>query len=199
VGLGRNKASRGDALVLKTLNKTQLNKNIIIAIDPASHSLAWVVMDISKPNIISHGKIILTKTQDISVKFDQIYAGLTRLCKEYKPSIAVIEQSVYIQNFQSSRIISYIIGYSWGVLNKYCKTVMDVNPMIWKRNIGYKNLSKEDKSVLDTEIKRKKERKQRVIKIIAKYFDVKEIEDDDITDAIGIGLWYYLSRSDHAS
>jgi Holliday junction resolvasome RuvABC endonuclease subunit len=76
---------------------------------------------------------------------------------------------------------------------------MDVNPMIWKRNIGYKNLSKEDKSVLDTEIKRKKERKQRVIKIIAKYFDVKEIEDDDITDAIGIGLWYYLSRSDHAS
>lgn len=185
--------------MLKTINQTQTSENIIIAIDPASHSLAWVVMDISKPNIISHGKIILTKTQDTSIKFNQIYAGLTRLCKEYKPSIAVIEQSVYIQNFQSSRIISYIIGYSWGVLNKHCKTVMDINPMIWKRNIGYKNLSKQDKINFNTEAKRKKERKQRVIDIIAKYFDVTEIEDDDITDAIGIGLWYYLSQVKNGS
>lgn len=183
---------------LKNISLSQ-NPQRIIAIDPSSHSLGWAVIDINKPELISCGKISLTKTPDVSVKFDQIFSGLTEICLKYKPSVAVIEQSVYIQNFQTSRIISYIIGYTWGVLSRHCHKVMDINPILWKRGIGYVNLSKHDKERLKNnknkgsfESKKKKERKDRVNKIVVKYFLIDNINDDDIVDAIGIALWYYL-------
>lgn len=183
---------------LKNISLSQ-NSQRIIAIDPSSHSLGWAVVDISKPKLIAYGKIPLTKTLDISVKFDQIFSGLTDVCSKHKPSVAIIEQSVYIQNFQTSRIISYIIGYTWGILSRHCGKVMDINPMLWKRGIGYINLSKNDKEKLKNdsskgsfESKKKKERKDRVNKIVSNYFLIEDINDDDIVDAIGIALWYYL-------
>ena len=70
--------------------------------------------------------------------------------------------------------------------------------LIW---VGYKNISKSDKSIFDTESKKKKERKNRVRDIIVKYFKISEdnLKDDDIVDAIGIGLWYYLMAKEHVS
>jgi Holliday junction resolvasome RuvABC endonuclease subunit len=193
--------------MLKSASKIITNKNRIIAIDPASHSLAWAIIDLKPLKLVATGKINLTKMQQPAIKFANITNGINEVCREYKPGVAVIEQSVYIQNFQSSRIISYIIGYTWGILVNHCSHVLDINPIIWKRGIGYKNLSNADKERLknDTgkgsfEAKKKKERKQRVRKIVEKYFDISSIDDDDIVDAIGIGMWYYgLGSSDGAS
>jgi hypothetical protein len=78
---------------------------------------------------------------------------------------------------------------------------MDINPILWKRGIGYKNISKTDKIVFDTEAKKKKERKDRVRDIITDYFQMEEenLKDDDIVDAVGIGLWYYLMAVSNGS
>ncbi len=167
----------------------------VLSIDPSSHSLGWAVIDFTNGlELIDCGKIKFTKTNDISIKFNEINDGIKSICKKYNPTISVIEQSVYIQNFQTSRVISYIIGYTWGIVQNYCSKVMDVNPILWKRGIGYKNISRSDKSIFDTEAKRKKERKDRVRDIVLDYFQMSEenLKDDDIIDAIGIGLWYYL-------
>lgn len=192
--------------MLKSAAKVKKN-NSVLAIDPASHSLAWAIIDLDTSKLIATGKIKLTKTQDVSIKFAQILAGINSICNDYKPSVAVIEQSVFIQNFQSSRIISYIIGYTWGILGNHCSKVMDINPIIWKRGIGYKNLSNKDKESIKNdpskgsfELKKKKERKKRVYDIVATKFDIADINDDDIVDAIGIGMWYYLlGKSNEAS
>lgn len=178
------------------------NDKVILSIDPSSHSLGWAVIGFSKNlELIDCGKIKFTKTNDITIKFNEINTGIKKICKQYNPSVCIIEQSVYIQNFQTSRIISYIIGYTWGIVQSYCFKVTDINPMIWKRGIGYKNISKTDKSIFDTESKKKKERKNRVRDIIVKYFKISEdsLKDDDIVDAIGIGLWYYLMATEHGS
>lgn len=167
----------------------------ILSIDPSSHSLGWAVIDYNNGlKLVDCGKIKFTKTNDISIKFNEINAGIKLICKEHHPNITIIEQSVYIQNFQTSRVISYIIGYTWGVVQSYCFKVMDINPILWKRGIGYKNISKLDKEVFNTEAKKKKERKDRVRDIVLDYFTMEEdkLNDDDIVDAIGIGLWYYL-------
>ncbi len=183
---------------IKSISSSQ-NPNRIIAIDPSSHSLGWAIVDINKTELVAYGKISLTKTQDVSVKFDQIFSGLTEVCLKHKPSVAIIEQSVYIQNFQTSRIISYIIGYTWGVLSRHCEKVIDINPMLWKRGIGYVNISKNDKEKIKNdkskgsfESKKKKERKNRVNKIVLEHFPIEKIDDDDIVDSIGIALWYHL-------
>jgi len=180
---------------LSLKNIVHTNDKVILSIDPSSHSLGWAVIDFNNGlRLLDCGKIKFTKTNDISIKFNEINSGIQAVCKKHNPSIAVIEQSVYIQNFQTSRVISYIIGYSWGTVQLYCRKVMDVNPILWKRGIGYKNISKEDKILLNTESKKKKERKDRVREIVVDYFAMSDddLSDDDIVDAVGIGLWYYL-------
>lgn len=171
----------------------------LIAIDPASHSLAWAIIDNDK-TVVATGKILLNKQKEVSEKLSTIAAELIPLIEEYKPDVAAIEQSVYIQNFQSSRIISYIIGFTWGLLYQNGVKTRDINPLSWKPNIGYKNLSKKDIAELDrngqkgsAQIKAKNERKQRVRDIVTiAYGDTTPgLDDDDIIDALGIALWYY--------
>jgi Holliday junction resolvasome RuvABC endonuclease subunit len=181
---------------------SSVKSNRIISIDPASHSLAWVVYDFDTSGLqmVACGKIAYREYKGASAKFNIIDIALKKLHEQYKPKIAVIEQSIYVQNFETSRIISYIIGYSWGVLNNLGCHVTDVNPLVWKSGIGYKNVGKKDKEILSNngekgsdQLKLKKERKRRVQEIVQKYFqNHKEfLDDDDIIDAAGIGLWYY--------
>jgi Holliday junction resolvasome RuvABC endonuclease subunit len=174
----------------------------LIALDPASHSLAWSVFDLSATNIelVDTGKIDFSKSKEISTKLSIINKELSDICKKYSPDRAAIEQSVYIQNFQSSRIISYIIGFSWGVLIRTCSQVVDINPLIWKNKIGYKNVGKKDKESLINEHgekniqkRLKDERKDRVKVIIEEKLGFST-EDSDINDSIGIGLWYALEH-----
>lgn len=171
----------------------------VLAIDPASHSLAWAVITNEKI-VIATGKIMLNKEKTISEKFAKIAKELVELVDEYKPDHAVIEQSVYIQNFQSSRIISYMIGFTWGLLFQNGVKTRDINPLSWKPTIGYKNLRKTDKEHFEkdgnpgsTQIKMKNERKQRVRDIVAIAYgeDTPGLDDDDIIDALGIALWFY--------
>jgi hypothetical protein len=69
--------------------------------------------------------------------------------------------------------------------------------MKWKSHIGYKNVSKIEKTAWEkqfgtTEAKKiaAKERKERTGKIIKeKIKNIDHVEDYDIIDAIAIGLW----------
>jgi Holliday junction resolvasome RuvABC endonuclease subunit len=179
------------------VNREQWSK--LIAIDPASHSLAWAIIDCDK-NVIATGKIDLKKEKAESEKFDKIGKELLDIIKFHKPDVAAIEQSVYIQNFQSSRVISYMIGFTWGLLYHNGIRTRDINPLSWKPNIGYKNMTKQDKKDLEEngkkgsiQIKMKNERKQRVREIVTLAYgeDTPGLEDEDIVDALGIALWYY--------
>lgn len=177
----------------------------VISLDPASHSLAWAVLDMDKNGIkiVDCGKIDYSLIPEISNKFSKIKKEMPLICEKYKPDVAVIEQSIFIQNFQASRILSYIIGFTWGELDDYCKIVQDVNPLKWKSGIGYKNLTKKDSKDLKDKYGERgiqkrlsEERKQRVRTILNNVFpdfDTTAV-DSDITDAIGIGLWYGVSN-----
>lgn len=173
--------------------------NRVLAIDPASHSIAWAILSYDK-ELIATGKIDLTKEKEQSQKFNKIKKELLDVVKTHNPDVAVIEQSVYIQNFQTSRIISYIIGFTWGIISDQCDVIEDVSPLMWKPAIGYKNVSKKDGDVLSkngkkgsVQVKLKNERKERVREIVSVAFgkDTPGLEDDDIVDAIGIALWYW--------
>ena len=93
-----------------------------------------------------------------------------------------------------------MIGFTWGLLFQNGIKTRDINPLSWKPNIGYKNLNKQDKKVLEEngkkgsiQIKMKNERKQRVRDIVSVAYgdDTPGLDDEDIVDALGIALWYY--------
>lgn len=176
--------------------------NTVLAIDPASHSLAWCIMQQVDDQlvIIKTDKLTFIKNSTIDDKFSQIKFGITAICDLYKPDVCVIEQSVYIQNFQTSRLLSYIIGFTWGMASFTCKRVFDVSPLVWRSGVGYKNLTAKDKDALkengqkkNIELKKKEERKRRVRVIIEQYFGADDLDlgDDDIVDAVGIAIWYW--------
>lgn len=171
-----------------------------LSIDPSSNSLAWAVININN-EVIDTGKINFTKGSDMSEKLYQINQNIPILVKKYNIDSAAIEQSVYIQNFQSSRILSYIIGHTFGELIRLNVKCEDITPLSWKPSIGYKNLSKREIEELksngmdlSSQVKLKNERKNRVRSIVSAAYgeSTPGLDDDDIVDALGIGLWYHL-------
>lgn len=187
-------------MALSYLKKDKVKS--VLSIDPASHSLAWCITEYDGENIrlIKSDKISFLKSSSIEEKFAQIKLGISQICELYNPDVCVIEQSVYIQNFQTSRLLSYIIGYTWGIASLSCKRVFDVSPLVWRSGVGYKNLTTKDKDILkndgrkkNIELKKKEERKRRVRVIIEEYFNTDELDfgDDDIVDAVGIAIWFW--------
>lgn len=177
----------------------------MIAIDPASHSLAWSILDMDDKGIsvVDYGKIDFKDIPELSNKFSKIKREMPAICLKYKPTVAVIEQSVFIQNFQASRILSYIIGFTWGELDDHCKTVQDVNPLKWKSGIGYRNVTKKQVAEIKEQHGSKgiqkvlnDERKKRVRDILKREIADLDVDslDSDISDSIGIGLWYAVEN-----
>lgn len=202
--MGREKVERGDVMSVSSL-VSKMKGCRVIAIDPASHSLAWSILDMdsSGVKIVDYGKIDFKSIPELSNKFMQIKNEMPMICQTYKPNVAIIEQSVFIQNFQASRILSYIIGFTWGELDDFCSIVQDVNPLSWKSGIGYKNVSKKEVAQIKEKYGEKgiqgvlnNERKNRVKVILKEHFESLNVDDldSDISDSIGIGLWYAIKN-----
>lgn len=183
----------------KTLKqkKTVSDSGRYLSIDSSSKSIAFAIFEKNNhANLVAAGKI---KFPDgMRQKLLVINASIKALFDFY-PEIdhVIIEQTIYIQSPQTSRILSYIVGHIWGRCLEFCSDVRDVEIMKWKSHIGYKNVSKAEKQAWEdkyglTEAKKiaAKERKERTGKIIkTKIAGIDNITDYDIIDAIAIGLW----------
>jgi Holliday junction resolvasome RuvABC endonuclease subunit len=168
-------------------------------IDVASHSLALTVGEKDENGDIwlkRAGKIEMPE-KDMQSKLIKINNGLETWDSIIPFDKVTIEQSIYIQNYQTSRILSYIIGFTMGKLLDMGAEVQDVPPMVWKSYIGYKRISKKEKEEKIQEVGKTEgnkwlnsERKYRVKKLIdQKVPQTSHISDLDVIDSIGIFLW----------
>lgn len=189
--------------IAKTLKKKEKQdpspSGRYLCIDSSSKSLAYAVLDKKNSNdifLVSAGKLHFPS--DMASRLIAINNGVDFLFSNYKNiDHVVIEQTIYIQSPQTSRILSYIVGHIWGKCLEYCDDVRDVEVMKWKSHIGYKNVSKQEKiqwtnQFGETEAKKiaAKERKERTGKIIKqKIENIDHITDHDVADSIAIGLW----------
>jgi len=175
----------------------------VLGIDPATHSLAWALCVIDHAgdiDIEECGKIELLKRQGMRVKVEGIVESLPEILKRVKPDVAYIEQTVYIQNYQTSRDLSYIVGASMATAAANGIAVVEASPLVWKTQIGYTRVTKKNilawsKTMGEKEAKKKAsyERKYRVRRLLAErihqdLLDVDRYDGDEI-DAIGIATW----------
>ena len=171
----------------------------IIGIDSSSKSVAFSCVDRinEKVHLVGHGKYDLSKLTTMADKLDAINAFIPQIIEVYKPDKIVIEQTIYIQSPQTSRILSYIVGNIFGKCLETCDDVIDVPILSWKANLGYKKVTKKEIAGWEydfgkTEAKKIAafERKDRVAKIIKERLEaVRNLDDDDIMDSIGIAIW----------
>lgn len=176
----------------------KLHSGTILSIDPSTKSLAFAVIERSgsQVKLKAKGKINFTGLDDVMSKLSCLNGILPTIIEYHKPDMVVIEQTIYIQNPQTSRLLSYVVGHMLGLALAAKVKVKDVGPLEWKRWLGYKSVSKTEiaqwtKDIGEKEAKKKAsfERKNRVKILLEERMPELNEGDYDVLDAIAIGIW----------
>lgn len=177
-----------------------MRKGNILCIDPSTHSFAFAIAEKyrGKNRIVAAGKVSFPKDSSFTQKCRIMNAAIDSIFKNHPITHTVIEQTIYIANPQTSRLLSYVVGCIWGKCATYKVEISDIGPIQWKKYLGYKNVSKVEIDLwkaemgrIDANKKVKFEKKERVRRIIIERIPSIEpiVSDDDILDAVGIGIW----------
>lgn len=185
--------------MIKRINPTPC---ILMAVDGSSTAIAIAIFEqtLDGARLIETSKIKLDK-MPMSMKLRIIGKYFPLYFKKYNIEYVFVEQPIYIQNPATSRILSQISGHIIGISLMHCNYVEEVQIANWKSFIGYKNVSKAEKEAWTVKYGKTEankmaasERKQRTIRIVHdKISNIDHITDNDVCDAIGIGL-YALDR-----
>ncbi len=180
--------------------------NRIFAIDASTNSIAFAIFVEGKLETVGklnfEGKNIYAKVQDAHRK---VYAFLrhhldwNQLDNADAINAMVIEHTVFMNSPKTAADLALVQGAiiaafgNWGI-----ELIGKVSPITWQNFIGNKKLTKDEKFLLRKQNPGKSEawykgyergiRKQRTIKFININYD-KNIDDDDVADACGIGHW----------
>ena len=177
---------------MKEINKPET----VCAIDASTNSLAFAIF--SGVTLKSFGKInfqganIYAKVRDAARKTLAFF-------KEYSVDTIVIEHTVFINSPKTAADLALVQGALLGAAGIAGITVAgSINPISWQSFIGNPRLTTAEKKELMEDYPNKSKawysnrareiRKIRTIQFINTYYD-KEVHDNDIADAIGIGHW----------
>ena len=173
--------------------------NMICAIDASTNSLAFAIFDTQQKTLGVVGKITFKgkdtyeKVMDAGQKvklFLDYYGGFEAI---------VIEHTVFMNSPKTAADLALVQGAILGSAGQTgTKVIGKVAPITWQNFIGNKKISKDEKLFIKSQNPGKSEswlktherelRKQRTIKFINMQYD-RNIDDNDIADACGIGHW----------
>jgi hypothetical protein len=170
----------------------------VMGVDPSSHGIACTVVEKGFP--------FATVKIDFGAGsvFDRILRArkyFPKVLEVYEPEFVVIEQTILVQNPETTRKLSYVVG----VLVAECLVreilVEDVPPATWKSFMGIKPLTKKWKESILAELgptagRKEIERlkKSQLQDKLKEKFPKFEWGDNDVADSTGIGLWAYEKR-----
>jgi Holliday junction resolvasome RuvABC endonuclease subunit len=172
---------------------------VICAIDASTNSLAFALFDTKQKTLGTIGKInfsgsnIYEKVMDAGQKvkaFFDYYGGFEGI---------IIEHTVFMNSPKTAADLALVQGAILGAAGQSGTNIMGrVSPITWQNFIGNKKISKEEqliirsknpgKSISWYKTYERNLRKERTIKFININYD-KNINDNDVADACGIGHW----------
>jgi Holliday junction resolvasome RuvABC endonuclease subunit len=169
----------------------------IFAIDASTNSMAFAIFN--NKSLISTGKINFagkTSYEKVSDACKKLHAFF----KMYDIVDAiVIEHTVFMNSPKTAADLALVQGAILGAAGIHnIKIAGSVNPVTWQSFIGNKRLTSKEKQEIMSEFPDKSKawyksherelRKQKTIKFVNTYYD-KQIDDNDVADACGIGHW----------
>jgi Holliday junction resolvasome RuvABC endonuclease subunit len=183
--------------MVKISNISTGQPDIIFAIDASTTSIAFSVFD--KKDLISTGKINFEgknnyeKVADACKKLNSFFALYNNI------DAIVIEHTVFMNSPKVAADLALVQGAILGAAGiNNIKIAGSVSPITWQNYIGNKRLTAKEKQDIMLEFPGKskawyqaysrEQRKQKTIKFVNTYYD-RQIEDNDIADAVGIGHW----------
>jgi Holliday junction resolvasome RuvABC endonuclease subunit len=167
----------------------------VMGIDISTTSLAFSFF--RDGNLTKWGKIYIDG-EDPYARSADAYNKFNALCRSAAPSMVVAESSIYVNNNNVMKQLSMILGCVSASAVNAGSIVKEVPPITWQSYIGNKNFTKHEKEKFrsdnpeasDSKMKQilREERKQRTISFAKEKFGVV-VEDNDVADAISIGLY----------
>lgn len=166
----------------------------ICAIDASTNSLAFAIF--SGSTLVRYGKIKFEGNNAYQKLGDAARKAMP-FFKQFEIDAIVIEHTVFINSPKTASDLALIQGALLGAARiSGVPTAGSINPITWQSFIGNNKLSAKEKQDLMSEFpgksknwyqnKSREIRKQRTIKFVNTYYD-KDIHDDDVADAVGIG------------
>lgn len=169
------------------------NHDRVAGVDASTRCVAIAIIDAGRPVCLSrvdlgHGDMI----SRLSLVRDRFIATM----KLYKPTFCMIEAPIMVQNPQTTKHMAYVVGILMGACLELGISVDDVPPMTWKTSLGYKPLKRSvinDLGLSENEAKRyvrtynKDQIRNKMIAMFPSFSTA--LEDDDLSDALGIALY----------
>jgi Holliday junction resolvasome RuvABC endonuclease subunit len=171
----------------------------ICAIDASTNSLAFALFNTQQKTLEAVGKI--------NFKGNSTYEKVIDACKKTKAffeyyggfEAIVIEHTVFMNSPKVAADLALVQGALLGAAGLTgTKVIGTVAPITWQIFIGNGKLTKDEKFFIRSKNPRKSEawhksnereiRKQKTIRFINMQYD-KDISDNDVADAVGIGHW----------
>jgi hypothetical protein len=179
------------------MNKDKAKPEKICSIDASTNSLAYATFhdgylkQIGK--IKFEGKDIYEKVVDAGRKSKGLFEHIVNV------DAIVIEHTVFMNSPKTAADLALVQGALLGAAGQSgIRIIGKVSPITWQNYIGNKKFSKEEKLLIRSKNPGKSEswyktyerelRKQKTISFVNVNYD-KNIEDNDVADACGIGHW----------
>ena len=183
-------------MIAKILRLDNVMPDKICAIDASTNTVAFAIFNNKKLDYM--GKLNFEGTT-VYEKIGDAYAKTKALFDLYKVDAVVIEHTVFMNSPKTVSDLALIQG---GILaamwSSGVEDIGSVSPITWQNYIGNKRFGKEEKILMRKEYPNKSEswykaqerevRKEKTIRFININYD-KQISDNDVADACGIGHW----------
>jgi Holliday junction resolvasome RuvABC endonuclease subunit len=180
--------------ILKETNGQKPDR--VCSIDASTNSLAFAIF--SGNSLEQFGKINFQGMNTYAKVKDAARKTLA-LFKQFEIDAIVIEHTVFINSPKTAADLALVQGGLLGAAGIAGIIVAgSVNPISWQIFIGNPKLTVAEKKELESEYPGKSKawyqnrsrdiRKIRTIQFVNTYYD-KEVSDNDVADAIGIGHW----------
>lgn len=166
----------------------------ILAIDASTTSLAFSIFE--GRELVKYGKIRFDGINAYQKLGDAARKTLPFL-SQFKIDAIVIEHTVFINSPKTASDLALIQGALLGAARiAGIRTAGSINPITWQTYIGNGKLTAVEKQAIMNEFpnktktwykaKEREVRKQKTITFVNGFYD-KNIQDDDVADAVGIG------------
>lgn len=149
----------------------------IIGIDPGTNIIGWAIIEkienTNKVIPIAYDSIIIKTGFSLAEKLDIIYDSLTKIIKEYKPSVGAVEELFFVKNVKTGISVGHARGVILLALQKAGIEIFEYKPLEIKQAVvGYGAADKKQVQIM--------------VKTI---LNLKEIpKPDDTADALAVAL-----------
>lgn len=160
-----------------------IEKNIILGIDPGTIQMGYALIECTHKNaiqLISMGTLLLSSQKDMYARLEKIYKSIHEIINIYNPSSLAIEAPFFGKNVQSMLKLGRVQGIAIALAMYKQMSVTEYSPKKVKQSItGNGNASKEQVWVML--------QKTFSLEQIPKYYDA--------SDALAVALCHYYQMN----